>query len=1050
MNNGEDVIMKKIVNYSMVILAGLFIATDCSKDKPVVPNDPAEESSGITLPETISVTIPDNLTRVSLTQDEDADGAVKLAWDETDKIYVAEHGTDTWITYEIATPLGDNPHVATFRLAGDAITASSIDILYGALTLAQAEGIDFSEQTQEGNANTDHLQYMALISNVNTVENVQFTADWATENGGTFKQSGVVRLRLQMPVDVTAVSSVFLAASSKVFHTTNKLDVETDMIKVNFTPAVDISDDNNIVTVYANLPWEDVSVPAGTDLTAVVKASDGYYYSKAIPNASGIAFSTGSVNAVKLSRTGFGVFAGGTGVDGDPYTIASKWHMMNTKPRTDAATDGSVTYFKLLNDIDMSGVTWEMLNPSSPYQKLINFDGNDKIISNLATSLFYVFKGSVKDLTLKNATIGSGTHRGALAQYIQGTGNVITDVDITDCNVSGNNNSGALIGRINSGSAGSVTATITDCDVTNTSVKGACAGGLLGSVEAKVIVSNCSYSGNTVTGTTQKIGGLVGITSDNLGCTFTGCRVESATVDASGVTGDARAGGFIGQHGEGNYIYGCTVGTSGENVKVKAGAYDTTNSKPVNTGGFVGVNYGIISKDVSDNHSKAYVTVTSTNKTGNPINLGGFAGFQRGTIEYSDAVVSMGDLQGQYIGGFCGYIVFQNGKTVITDNCTVVGDGDPETVDVKGNNFTGGFVGVAENGLFTITNCQVLEGTVVVGQSTAGGFAGQIKSGTVENCSAYVTMQSRGGNAGGFVGAITGGTVQNCFAAGTLSQISSTNTVFGGFVGYLNGVDLKKCYSTMDITVARSYIGGLIGELQTANTVSECYYDGTISGPTNIKGGLIGRTLAVAAVITNCYTAGELVGSSGTQVYGGIVGELGMDASVTNCYSTMDMTHGGRATGGIVGRACNGGWPVSNESNNTISKCIAWNPAITFDGTPSTSASSGAIIGYTSFKNILNNCYRRSDMVYKNSNTAVGTSCQTSMVDQIDCDGTNWAINGNRPAGTTPAGTSADAQYQAPYYGVAATSDATVSRIAQTLGWSSDVWDFSNPLPTLK
>ena len=68
----------------------------------------------------------------------------------------------------------------------------------------------------------------------------------------------------------------------------------------------------------------------------------------------------------------------------------------------------------------------------------------------------------------------------------------------------------------------------------------------------------------------------------------------------------------------------------------------------------------------------------------------------------------------------------------------------------------------------------------------------------------------------------------------------------------------------------------------------------------------------------------------------------------------------------------------------------------------------------------------------------------------IDCDGTNWAINGNRPAGTTPAGTSADAQYQAPYYGVAATSDATVSSIAQTLGWSSDVWDFSNPLPTLK
>ena len=88
-------------------------------------------------------------------------------------------------------------------------------------------------------------------------------------------------------------------------------------------------------------------------------------------------------------------------------------------------------------------------------------------------------------------------------------------------------------------------------------------------------------------------------------------------------------------------------------------------------------------------------------------------------------------------------------------------------------------------------------------------------------------------------------------------------------------------------------------------------------------------------------------------------------------------------------------------------------------------------------------------MVYKNSNTAVGTNCQTSMVDQVDCDGTNWAVNSNRPAGTTPAGTSADAQYQAPYYGVAAATTATVSSVAQSLNWSTSVWDFTENLPRL-
>ena len=1044
--------MRKTIYYSMIILAGLFFAA-CSKDKPVISNDPTEESAGITLPETISVAIPDNLTRVSLTQDEeDADGAVKLAWDEDDKIYVADHAANnkTWITYEIDTPLGENPHVATFHRVDDEITASSFDILYGAPTLAMAESIDYSVQTQEGNANTDHLQYMALISGVNTVENVQFSSDWATEKGGQFKQSGIVRLRLQMPANVTAVSSVFLAASSAVFNTTNKLDEKKDLIKVNFTPEEDIAADNNIVTVYANLPWEDVSVSAGIDLTAVVKASDGYYYSKAISNSSGITFSTGSVNAVKLNRSGFNVFAGGTGVDGDPYTIATKWHLMNTKPCTDAAENGSATYFKLLNDIDMSGWTWDMLNPTTPYEKLINFDGNDKTISKLGASFFYVLYGSVKDLILDNAIISDGNQRGVLAQYIQKTGNVVSNVDIANSSVNGGTNSGALIGRINSGTAGSVTATITDCDITNTSVKGGCVGGLLGSVEAKVVVTNCSYSGNTVTGTTAKIGGLVGVTSDNIGCSFTGCRVENATIDASSLSGDVRAGGFIGQLGEGSTVYGCTVGTASKKVTVQAGKYDEDNSKPINSGGFVGVNYGIITKDSEENHCKAFVTVTSTNKTGNPLNLGGFAGFQRGTISYSDADVSMGYLQGQYIGGFCGYIVFQNGKTVLTDHCTVIGDKNPETVDVRGNNYTGGFVGVADKGAFTITNCQVLEGTVVVGQSTAGGFAGQISTGTVEDCSANVTMQSRGGNSGGFVGAILGGSVQKCSSAGTLSRISGSNTTFGGFAGYVNGADLTKCFSTVNIDVASSSVGGLIGDLKTANTVSECYFNGTISGPTSTKGGLIGTVQAVAAVITNCYTAGELIGSSGTQIYGGIVGELKSNASVTNCYSTMDLSHAGRATGGIIGRACNGGWPVSNAANNTVSKCIAWNPAITYDGTPGTSASSGAIIGYTSFMNILSDCYRRPDMAYLNSNTAVGTTCQTSMVDQIDCDGTNWAINDNRPAGSTPAGTSAEAQYQAPYYGVAAASNATVSSIAQSLGWSSDVWDFTGDLPTLK
>ena len=36
------------------------------------------------------------------------------------------------------------------------------------------------------------------------------------------------------------------------------------------------------------------------------------------------------------------------------------------------------------------------------------------------------------------------------------------------------------------------------------------------------------------------------------------------------------------------------------------------------------------------------------------------------------------------------------------------------------------------------------------------------------------------------------------------------------------------------------------------------------------------------------------------------------------------------------------------------------------------------------------------------------------------------------------------------YHGKAAAADATLSSVAQSLGWSADVWDFSKDIPVLK
>ena len=1023
--------MKMIWKYGFVLLAGLALTLACSKETDLAESGdntnptewPGDQPQAKMV--TITVSMPEEgLTKIAFEQDpENKDGAVKLTWEEGDMILV--NGEDFTLVS------GAGTQTAGFR--GPEVTAESYTIAYN--------GDEFAAtQHQAADADTGHLAYIISLAGVNTYQDVEFTQAWATANGGgTLTQSSIFRLRAQMPAgvaeDVVAVKILARDADDEpvdIFGGGNELTVMID--------APGDADEDGILDIYANLPTTAAAIPAGTAFFVrfmTTARRSAYSYTRYHVFSSALELTPGKVNALKLNCTATDKHAGlKSYCDG---TTAAKAYLIGDGYQLAAvnelAAGGSTTYFKLIDDINMkvddnTYVTHNHINTNSGYTQVVNFNGNNKTISYLTNDLFYVLKGSVYDLTLDHSNV---TARGILAEYIQGTGHTVTNVTVSNGKVNYNgNNSGGLIGRINSGSG--TVATISNCTVSNTNVTGVgVVGGVIGFVDQLVVISGCKYTGGTVKATDTYCGGMLGSTG-NYATVITDCHVEDATITSTD-TDDARIGGFVGQLQTSVQVKGCTVGT--ESKKVVVNTAQPASEKVLNAGGFVGVNYGTITKN-GDVRCKAYAQIKSANTLGQQINIGGFAGFHRGTIEYCDAVVDMSDLQGQYIGGFSGYLPSADSHA---EHCTVKGS-------IRGNNYTGGFVGVVINGL-KISDCQVLEGTVVVGQSTAGGFAGQIRAAIVEDCSAHVDLQCRGGNDGGFVGAITGGTVQRCSSAGTLSQISGTNNVFGGFAGYVNGVDLTKCSSTVNISVARSYVGGLIGDHQTANTVSECFYNGTISGPANTKGGLIGTTQA-AAVITNCYTAGEIVASSGTQIYGGIVGELKAGGSVTNCYSTMDMTHGGRAMGGIVGRACSGGWPVSNESGNTISKCIAWNPHITYDGNASTSASSGAIIGYTSFKNTLNNCYRRYDMVYKNSNTAVGTTCQTSMVDQVDCNGTNWAINGNRPAGGTPAGTSADAQYQAPYYGVAAASTATVSSIAQTLGWSSDVWDFTGDLPTLK
>jgi len=147
--------------------------------------------------------------------------------------------------------------------------------------------------------------------------------------------------------------------------------------------------------------------------------------------------------------------------------------------------------------------------------------------------------------------------------------------------------------------------------------------------------------------------------------------------------------------------------------------------------------------------------------------------------------------------------------------------------------------------------------------------------------------------------------------------------------------------------------------------------------------------------------------------------------------------------GGIVGRASNLLNPNTSGTFDTeigigVSRCIAWNPSITTTlsagDTPATHYSSGAVVGFSVFRNTLSGCVRRPDMQFN----VYSESSYNTLQDQEDT------------SPSAPLARSSGNTYHCPYNGKAAAAGATLSSVAQSLGWSASVWDFSADEPRLK
>ena len=414
---------------------------------------------------------------------------------------------------------------------------------------------------------------------------------------------------------------------------------------------------------------------------------------------------------------------------------------------------------------------------------------------------------------------------------------------------------------------------------------------------------------------------------------------------------------------------------------------------------------------------------------------------------------------------------------VLYGNCHNVKFVDAEIVseEQSGAGIIGGYIGT--KGKPAIVSGVEASGTVTCNgkKQPVGGLAGNTRESTIENCTVNVTVSNpmgAGSNrdnrnmAGGIVGKTTGADVKikNCVVRGSVEITEGTSCTYtGGIVGWQGdaGAEITGCEVYATVKSAGERVGGIVGHYQ-GGTLSGCKFYGEVNAATQFAGGIAGITSS-ASVIENCLSAGKIVCGTGVggivgknenkltvedclfsgklkglQRLGGIVGDLGSSSSVKHCF-VSGAVDGWGCIGGVVGRACNGGWAAAgSDYGNSIESCIVWLDNITATRPASdtnTKAGSGAVVGFTATKNVLKDCVRKSGM-------KLTAEFYSNIYDQENA-------GPSTPLVISEPSTSADYIIY-PYHGKAAEASATASSLAQSLGWSADVWNLSGPEPKLK
>lgn len=262
------------------------------------------------------------------------------------------------------------------------------------------------------------------------------------------------------------------------------------------------------------------------------------------------------------------------------------------------------------------------------------------------------------------------------------------------------------------------------------------------------------------------------------------------------------------------------------------------------------------------------------------------------------------------------------------------------------------------NGGSSLENVTILldSDVTITGSYTAIGTNSTRFKGTFNGQGHTVNINSQTANAlyYGLFGDVYGGTIKNVTVTGSITA-SGNKEYIGGIAGELTTGTIENCINNVTISGAK-YAGGIVG-FPVAGTIKNCLNNASVSG-TQYAGGIGGSKNASAGdntvIIINCVNNGNVTTSDTGEASGGITGHIGnytQKLSLTNTANTGVITKNSSPSSEIYG----GNTTAIKELKNVIYLQNSGSGTFSNDGTLYSASSYAAEIhAETSLSAIVN------------------------------------------------------------------------------------------------